>query len=173
MRSCGFSLIELMAVLSVVGILAVMSVVGFNIFLKKTETEILSSQLLRAIDLTRSEAILRHETIQLCGSQDQENCSNNWDSGYIVRSANRVIYHFQNISQKGILHWRSFPMDRVQLEFIASGMPHFQNGTFWFCPPDAKNPAWSIVLNKTGRARIVYPDKDGNVRDDKGVKFTC
>lgn len=171
--SCGFSLIELMVVLIIVGIISVISVTGLPFFLKKSEAEVLSSQLMNAIDLSRREAMIRHEKIILCGSTDQIMCSDRWQLGYIIKTAHRVIYHFQNNLEHGILHWRCFPRDKQQLEFLSTGLSHSQNGTFWFCQENAVNPAWAIVVNKAARARWVNPGNDGSVRDDKGIALTC
>jgi len=169
----GFSLMELMAALSIVAILSVLSISSLRYFWRPAQAEIFISQLIRAIHLTRSEAILRREKVILCGSSDQQNCSDHWQDGYIVKTAERVVYHFKNTSGKGILHWRSFPAHRPRLEFLSTGWPHAQNGTFWFCPADTAAPAWAVVVNKGGRTRIVKPDRQGNVRDGKGKLFVC
>jgi len=169
----GFSLIELMTVVSIIGIVSVIGFSGFNFFLKKSEADVLSSELLRAIHLARSEAVLQHDNVMLCSSADQVNCSDRWKNEYIIRTKDHVIYHFQFLSQTGQLHWRSFPQNRQQLEFLSTGFPRSQNGTFWFCETDASDPAWAIMLNQSGRARRVYPDKAGHIRDDKGVDLTC
>lgn len=172
-KSDGFSLIELMTVLGIVAIITVMSFSGLLFFSKKSTIEVLGSQLIRAIRLTRSEAILRKDTVYLCGSVDQTTCSDGWQAGYIIRTENRVIYHFQPITDKGILHWRAYPFNTQALEFLATGLPNTENGTFWFCALDAVTPTWAIMLNQSGRTRIEYPDKNGIVRDDQGIELIC
>ncbi len=169
----GFSLIELMAVLGIVAILTVMSITGFKFFSEKSTADVLSAQLIHAIHLTQSEAILRQDKVYLCGSSDQTTCLNDWKMGYIIRTTNRVIYHFQTIAGKGILHWRSFPLNKQTLEFLATGFPNAENGTFWFCRKETEKPMWAVVLNQAGRLRIVYPDRNGNILDDKGMELIC
>ena len=169
----GFSLVELMTVLSIIGILTVMSITGLKFFWQRSQAEVLSSQLMSAIQFARSEAIVRHTQIILCGSIDQKTCSDHWQTGYVIKTTDQVIYHFQNVSQNGTLHWRSFPRNKQQLKFSPNGFANSQNGTFWFCALNAEKPDWAIVISKSGRARMVYPDSHGNVRDDKGIAFVC
>lgn len=168
----GFSLIELMMVLMIAGVFSVMGFEG-KFFWQKTQAEVLQSQLFNAISLTRSEAIVHHDKIILCGSLDQATCSDQWQSGYIIKTDNEIIYHFQNLSVKGKLYWRSFPDNKQQLEFMPDGLPNSENGTFWFCCVDAVEPVWAIILNKSGRPRVVYPDSDGNIKDSKGKSLVC
>jgi len=169
----GFSLIELLTVLSIVAILSAMSLTGFSIFWHKAASDTLSSELVRTIQLARSEAIARHEKIILCGSVDHITCSDEWNHGYLIKTADRVIYHFSLNSEEGQLHWRSYPDPQTQLEFLASGFLNLDNGTFWFCAKKALKPVWAVVLNQSTRVRMVYPDEDGNVRVDQGKPLLC
>ncbi len=159
----GFSLLELLITLSIIAILAVLTLPSYREFLVKSQDQVMSAQLLRAINLTRSEAIARNAVVSLCKNQD----------GYIIFSADKIIYKFRDISRDGILNWRAFPLDRDKLQFLPSGWPNAENGTFWYCHHAAKNPAWAIVLSQSGRARIVYPDKAGEIDDDKGRALGC
>ncbi len=167
----GFSLIELLTVLCIIAILSTLGIISLQSFQQKSQADVIKSQLLRAIQLTRSEAILRNEKIILCHSRDQETCAGSWQDGFIVKSATRVLHVFQAFSANGILYWRAFPLDRAELEFLPTGVPHAENGTFWFCT--ATNPAWAMVLNKAGRVRVVYPNQQGVILDPKGILLTC
>ncbi len=172
-KSYGFSLLELLLVLSIVAVLSVITLSGTRFFWQKTQSDIFLTQLIRAIHLTRSEAIMRQENVILCGSQDQKKCADSFQAGYIIKTPEEILYHFKNMSEKGILHWRAFSLKRAQLEFLPSGWPHAENGTFWFCETKTAKPAWAIMINKSGRTKIVKPDSQGEVRDDKGVSLVC
>lgn len=162
-----------MTVLGIIAILSVMSITGVKFFSQKTTADILSSQLINAIHLTRSEAIARQENVFLCGSADQSTCSNDWSIGYLVRTKNKIIYHFQTLAENSILHWRTFPAGSKTLEFLTTGFPNTENGTFWFCQSSGEKPLWAIVMNQSGRVRMVYPDQNGNIVDDKGARLLC
>ena len=169
----GFTLIELLIVLSITVILSIMSLGTCKSFLQKSRSDTLQTQLLSAIHLARSEAVLLGDKTILCGSNDQQTCSGIFENGYLIKSSTRVIYHFSHAIPEGIIHWRSFPISKPYLEFYSDDTKHSQNGTFWFCRSTAAKPAWAIVLNKSGRTREAFPDKNGNILDDKGNRLIC
>ena len=142
-------------------------------FLDISKQQTSCSQLLRAINLTRSEAVSRGHSVTLCSSADHKTCSGQWGDGYIVFSDKKIIHIFQNISLAGTLNWRAFPLNQRSIEFLPSGLPKAENGTFWYCLPSAKNPAWAIVMNYSGRARVVLPNHAGAVIDEKGKTLAC
>jgi type IV fimbrial biogenesis protein FimT len=151
-------------------ILMAFTVPNQTFLIQKTNAQVSSAELLRAIQLARSEAILREETVSLCKSDNQQTCSGAWESGYIITTKNQLLFAFRN-NLRGKIHWRAFPAGREDLQFNALGAPNSENGTFWFCPD--KNPAWAIMLSKSGRVRISFPDKSGTIKDDKGEVITC
>lgn len=130
---------------------------------KRTTNSVLSEQLLQAIDLARLTAIAEHEQTTVCHSADQKTCSGEWRNGYIVQTNTRVVYAFQNTEQPGQLYWRSFPANQPTLVFSATGQTMFENGTFWYCEDHATQPSFAIVISQTGRARLVSPNKEGNM----------
>ncbi len=169
----GFSLLELLFTLSIVAIILTLTIPSQKIFLSQSQSEVMSSQLLRAINLTRSEAMQRGESTVLCSSMDKKICSSTWQNDYVIFSHDKkVLYSFHKIKE-GILHWRAFPRNIEYVEFLPSGLSHAENGTFWYCPKKAKNPVWAIVMNQSGRIRIVYPDPNGKIYGDKKELLRC
>lgn len=172
-KHLGFSLLEIVVALSLAAIIAAFAIPSFTNLFERAAQKILSEQLFRAINLSREEAISLGETVTLCQSENQNTCSGEWSSGYIVLSNDHVLFSFTNKKNQGELHWRAFPIYLDHLEFLSSGSSNFQNGTFWYCPKSAENPAWAIMLIQSGRARLVYPDKSGVIVDDQGEKIGC
>lgn len=168
----GFSLIETFVVLLIVAVLVAMVVPSQGILLEQTTQQTQSLQLLRAINLTRSEAVLRGTPVTLCESDNMKTCGGHWQDGYIILANSKTLFAFRNQS-RGILHWRAFPKNEQYLQFLPTGMPHAENGTFWFCGKNEKNPIWAIVLNQAGRTRLAHPDKNNEILDDKGDKLVC
>ena len=53
-------------------------------FANKANDQVASSQLLRAMNLARSEAIMRNESVTLWKSHDQKTCGGEWQEGYLI-----------------------------------------------------------------------------------------
>lgn len=169
----GFSLLEILITITIVAILAAISVPSFENIFEHSNQKILSQQLLRAINFARSQAIALGQTVTLCKSNDQATCGGDWGSGYIILANDQVLYSFSNNKFRSQLNWRAFPIYLDHLEYLSSGLPNFQNGTFWSCPKDSGNPSWAIMMNQSGRVRVVYPDASGEIIDDEGEKLAC
>jgi Tfp pilus assembly protein FimT len=166
MNSKGFSLTELLLILTIITILSTIGIASLKFFQQKSQAQVLLSTLLRAIQFTRSAAISRHEKITLCPA-------GSWQDGFVVKTSEKVLYVLQNLATSGELHWRAFPANRQQLDFLPSGFPPTENGTFWFCISHAAEPMWAVIMNRFGRVRTAYPDKQGNILDSKGIPLTC
>lgn len=169
--SAGFSLIELLTVITVCAILAICIVPAYKIFLDRSDHQAASMQLLRAISLARTEAISLGVPVILCGSNNLQTCTNHWRDGYIIRSQEKVLFVFQHAT-KGILHWRG-SLGLLYLKFLPTGLLNREDGSYWYCLPEAKYPAWAIVINHPGRSRLVHPDQNGKIRDSKRKEFVC
>src|SRR5437870_1622998 len=89
-----------------------------------TQDQVMSSQLLRAIRVTQSEAMMRQELVTL------QKLSAGWQAGYSVSSDTKTLHIFQNPKNNGILHWRAFPNHRENLQFRRTGASQAENGTF-------------------------------------------
>ncbi|MBV8801948.1 MAG: GspH/FimT family protein [Gammaproteobacteria bacterium] len=169
----GFSLIELLVVVVIIVIFLAMSIPSEKIFVDKSQQEVMSQQFLRAIYLARSESITLNENVTLCKSNDLKNCVGDWLQGYIIKTNDRLLMHYQNVTSQGIIHWRSFPNGKDSLTFFPSGMTDIQNGTFWYCRSSLTKASWAIVISQSGRARLELPDASGVIVDSSGAELSC
>ncbi|MEO8400401.1 MAG: GspH/FimT family pseudopilin [Gammaproteobacteria bacterium] len=169
----GFSLLELLITLSLIAIISLITIPSLKTFTQKSKQQILLSNLLHAISLTRSEAIANHERAMLCHSSDQQTCGGEWQDGFLITTTERVLHSFQVISADGSLHWRAFPLSREWLEFLPSGLTNAEHGTYWFCQNTVSYPVWAIVINRVGRVRVIVPDKDNKMIDAAGNNLEC
>lgn len=89
----GFSLIELMVVVSIAGILAVMAVPSFQGFLESSRVDSTANNLYTAALVARSEAITRGTPMTLCASSNLAACdaNANWNNGWIVTDGAAAI----------------------------------------------------------------------------------
>jgi type IV fimbrial biogenesis protein FimT len=169
MKPDGFSLLEILVVLTIMFIVLAMAIPSERIFLTNAKLNVMRLQLQRAIHLARSEAITRGEIITLCGSSDKNMCSSDWNDGYIILENTKIIYIFYGTPHLGQLHWRAFSSHQSQqLQYLPSGMSNIENGTFWYCLPKEKKPRWAIVISQSGRARQVdFGKGDGLAPPDR------
>jgi type IV fimbrial biogenesis protein FimT len=172
-RNPGFTLIEFLIVSAIATILLVFSIPQFEDIYQRSHNKALLSQLLRIIKLACSTAIMTGKKVILCNSRDQKTCSGNWQDGYVVLSGDKVVFTSHSSTQKGSLHWRAFPFYLTYLEFLPSGLPNFQNGTFWYCSAASGKPVWAVMLSQSGRAREVYPEATGDIKDEKDKALNC
>lgn len=168
----GFSFMELMITFFIAAILMTLSVGGFSLFFRHTESQLAGEKLYQAIQTTRNQALLSGMSAILCPSQHQKICGKNWKEGWIIFVGKKRVW-VEHPVFPGELHWRAFHSSSNQLQFFPSGFLNAQNGTFWYCDKNEKNPAWAIVINQTGRVRMVYPDSQGEVHEESGEKLVC
>ncbi len=154
-KNKGFSLLELLFALSLMVIIFMIIVPSQNIFLTKSKTDVLSSQLMHAIALTRSESIARGEKVTLCGSRDQITCTYFNNMGYLIFSAEKMLYTLQNTTNDGVMHWQAFPNGRTDLQYLSSGLTNSENGTFWYCEKNASTPSFAVTVSQSGRPRVM------------------
>ena len=98
----GFTLLELIAVLAIVAILASLSAPGLRNLMHSGKISATHNALTDAVQLARSEAILRGLPVELCASDDGQNCGGAWENGWIVREvtgANTLIESYRRDSQ--------------------------------------------------------------------------
>lgn len=130
-RSCGgFSLIELMVVLVIVGIFAMIAVPSMDEFIRNERLVTQNNDLLSDIAFMRAEAMRRGGRITMCPSSDQTTCSADWSLGRIVFvDANRDLEASAGeevLRGRGPLHGNntlSWAGAVQRLQYRGSGLP--------------------------------------------------
>lgn len=82
----GFTLIELMVTLTILGILTLLAAPSFNEAILGNKLAGFSNTFVASAQLARSEAIKRNNAVTLCRSADGQTCaaSGTWQQGWIV-----------------------------------------------------------------------------------------
>ncbi len=167
----GFFFWELVIALVLISVVAVFSFTAFKPFAGKVKDQALREQLFQAIHTARHEARLRGVPVTVCQSDNQTDCS---DHGQLLLMAgSSILQAFANLNIHGSLHWRSFQKASNYLTFLPNGIPKTGNGTYWYCAKKSKQPAWAIMLSKSGKSRVVRPDQFGNIIDSQGNALSC
>lgn len=183
-KRSGFTLLELMVVIAVVGILAGMSMPGLSTMLQTNAAETLLNDLARTMSMARASAVSRGQLVTLCRSADKKSCSGEWHSGMLVfldRDGDRIVDAGEEVlhvtsaaTMPGTLKLRSFP-NKQYLQFTPAGLINNQTGNFTWCPADNDaRQAQQLIFNITGRVRFaVDADHDGLREGADGKPLSC
>lgn len=157
-RTRGFSFIEMMMVMMLALLLMGIAWPSFNSFWIKAQ-ELSNLELLeKGLNFARQQALLRKNIINFCQSSDQQHCASDAGNGFIIFmevNNQNIILHAERFSKnQSNLYWRGFPYQK-HLQFLPNGMTNNENGSFWYCFAHRDTPAWWVVVNKAGRARLV------------------
>jgi type IV fimbrial biogenesis protein FimT len=82
----GFTLMDLLVTLTVLGILVAVGIPSFSSVIRNNRITAHTNELVTALTYARSEAMKRGDVITTCPSNDGEDCagSNDWSTGWIV-----------------------------------------------------------------------------------------
>lgn len=170
----GLTLIELMLALVVLAIVAAASAPSMRGLLQGNQLRLESHRLLAAINLARSEAILRNTPVSLCpssmGVTGAATCSGTYEDGWLVYTnpdrdkvvdagTDEVIQVFEGMAPGYRLTNRSGTRSAFELiNYLPDGSSR-SNRTLLFCPPPPVSaPSRSIIISAVGRARLVTGD---------------
>jgi len=80
----GFTAVELIIVMAVVGILMAIAVPSFRSFMQNSRLTTQANTLVYALNLARSSAIQLDRAVEVCASADGATCNGAWNQGWIV-----------------------------------------------------------------------------------------
>lgn len=180
-RSYGFTLVELLVTIAILGILMAIALPNYQQFILNTRMTTQANEFLTMLNLTRSEAVKRNARVTMCKSSNGTACvvtalsesSASWQSGWII---------FVDGATAGIIDGTDDTMKlRVQgalaggstlvgnsnvinyVSYVSNGRAQLDNGgiqigTFTLCSSVAAAKGREIVLTKgAGRARVNQP----------------
>ena len=166
----GFTLLELMTVLVLLAVSLAVGLPGMQAMLHKNRLRVEASRLLAAINMTRSEAVMRNAPVSMCPSamatSGEAVCSGVYADGWIVfanadrdrvvdKDTDQVLRVFEGLPQGYTLTNRSGTRAASELiSYLPDGSSR-RNRTLLICPrPGATAAPLSIVINIVGRPRL-------------------
>lgn len=164
--SSGFTMVELMVVVAIVGILTAVAVPSFTSYLARQQLRDQTSAFARAVNLARVEAVKRGRNVMVCRSNAPEALprpacgthAGNWASGWVVFAddnnngaidATETVIRVQpGWTNSGIINSNGNGRLRFRPNGIGTGMEQ----TFTFRPKTAGTTAnVTVTLSANGR----------------------
>lgn len=103
-RNFGFTLLELMATIAVLGVVVGIAIPSFSQMITKNRIETTAYEVLNTVQAARSEAVKRKRSVRICAAKNaqMDECDNlsNWEFGWllVLHSDNTVLKSWQNTS---------------------------------------------------------------------------
>lgn len=163
--SSGFTIVELLVTISVVGILLALGVPSFHTTILNNRMSARVNEMVAEFSFARSEAVKRGSSVTICKRNNAGNaCSNaagfEWKSGWIVFSdvdGDRMVDAGTDTILR--VHGEMVGLSSLRIiynaiTFNASGFAAgINNNTMTFCDRRGLSQAKGLVLAKTGRLR--------------------
>jgi len=168
-HTAGFTLWELLCTLSIAGILVGLAVPSFRTFVLDARRTADVNELVLAVQVARTEAIKRGETVVLCQTFDGQRCGNDelgFGSGWFV-FADRDHTRPPRRSDDEPLIYTYRP---ALIGTIVANREYFEfrpiqkrstNGTVVFCDERGATAARAVIVSPTGRPRVDTVDPAG------------
>lgn len=167
----GFSLIEMMIALLVLATALSAGAPLLQNMLHSNRLRAEAGRFLDAINLARSEAVMRNQPVSICpsamASTGKAQCAGTYAGGWIVfanqdkdkvvdAGTDEVLRVFDSLPPDYRLTNRSGSKAAFELiNYLPDGSSH-SNRTLLFCPPQhTTGQSQSIIINIVGRARLI------------------
>ena len=161
----GFTIIELLIVLTIVGIFGMIAVPGFLQTIQDNRLTAQANDMLGVLYFARSEAIKLHDDVQLCSSSDGATCTGgSYENGWIIWNdaddsgtvATSEIIRIGTALEGGNEVFHSLTDAATVatniVTFTSRGLSSAQ-GTWQICDSRGAAEAKAIVLSLSGRAK--------------------
>lgn len=153
----GHTLTELMAILGIAAVLAAAAVPLFSTLLLDSRMNAAVATSMHAVNLARQVSATRGETIRLCGSADQRECTGavDWSTGLLLKDDEAGFRQSIGIATgQGAARLHS---NRAILSFEA-GTGFATPATLVVCDRRGAAAARAVIVSRTGRPRASLRD---------------
>ncbi len=163
-KNMGFTLVELMITIAIVGIIVGFGIPGFQEMIRKNRASSTANELISTLNLARSEAIKRGQIVTVCKSANvtdaTPSCSAdaNWNQGWLIFvdingngaiDGNDTRLKIGQPSAKGLSINET--NDDAFLSFKSNGLSNTGTTSLEICVGTIKR---TIDMSNTGRVRI-------------------
>lgn len=160
----GFTLFELLITLAIMGILFSLAIPSFSRTLLHNQQTSVLHNFFSQLNYARTEAIKTNHPALLCKSINGRQCikSGHWSAGWIIFSDKNLNKQVDN--NEPVLLVQQALAKTIYFDYKGAGSSHYfqyfpdgrgsSNGTFTLCHHADQTIARSIIVSRTGRARI-------------------
>jgi type IV fimbrial biogenesis protein FimT len=153
----GFTLIEMMVVLTIVGVFVLIAAPAYDTLIERTRLRSFANEFVASAFLARSEAIKRNEIMTLCVSTDGTSCTGGgeWEQGWIVMDPSNTVIKRQQALPSGIILFEQSSTTFTNMEFQPSGVASTP-ASMKLCKdtPEAGTEEKVVTISATGRPSI-------------------
>jgi prepilin-type N-terminal cleavage/methylation domain-containing protein len=156
-RQSGFTLYECLCVLLIISILLLITMPTWNTFIVRNRVATGVENIMDALRLARGTAINQGKHVLLSKN------GKTWSDGQIViiKKTKKVIRTFPSTSYGDTLDWHGNLGRNDSIEFMPTGFPNGQQGSFYYCPKGFPIYAKAIIMNTNGRLRLSNKTAEG------------
>ncbi len=161
-KQTGFTLIELMVTIAVLGILLSIAIPAFQNMVLNSRITAQANQAITALNYARSEAVKRAAPVTVCSTNGGAACagSTNWSTGWMVfadadgdgtvDAGEAVLRVWPALGGSNTLTAGA----HLRVTFTATGFATGFNDTFRLCDSRGKDHARAIIINAMGRSYV-------------------
>jgi len=154
-KNRGFTLVELVVTMVIIGILSMIAIPSFRHLTRSSEVISATNELVTALNVARTEAVTRRINVSVCMSTDQASCATtgNWDQGWIV--------YIGDTSVGEVLRSYSSPSPKVTMVGTKTRMTYAPSGYFSGVFND------TIQVKSNDKQINIITSANGRVRTEK------
>lgn len=180
----GFTLIELLIVLTIVTVFITIATPYYQHMQLAQISKQTSENMMSMIRIAQSQAFSTHQNIILCPSDDSYNCINQWQKRWIIfadannnkkRDTTEHLFRQHLIPKhQPTITFKGFGVSGRYVRFTPNGLLSGNNGTFTYCLDNDAELAYTIIINRQGRARFGEDsNNNGIIENAKGADVIC
>lgn len=172
-RKNGFSLIEVLVVISILAVFLMLSIPPLHSWLAQLEQELALERIKHAIEFAKNEAFRTHKTISLCPSADQKHCytKDDWSLGFIIfENPERDTQPKPNSILKTV---QGASLGKIFFDALGNELHIRPNGTttnigkFYFCAKNGSRDLHMRLLVLNWAARTYFSQEENSMRCNK------